>query len=178
MEDQGEQRITYQIKLYKEGNNIKVNVMKECDYYVICLKELTSNDISVHVLTYNEIITDNFAVSKRGGDINNIDRNIIDTGTTRYVYLNSNKIKRNDNNSVVLPISGLDSLIKDCAGDLKMIIDEVYEKLSDLHYDIDSLITGVDKNNTEITSDNAEKSALNTITEITEYLGQLTKGNY
>lgn len=174
-EDNGEDSITYQIKLYKAGNIIKVNVVRTCNYYVICLKNQSNSNIDVHILTYDDIITDTYAVSKRGGNIEDPERNIVVSGAKRYVELNSNKIKNNDNEKVTLTISDLESLIFLCAGKLKMIIDNIYMKISDLNYDIDSLISGVDKNNKEITSKDAEISAIKTIADITEHLTNLSK---
>lgn len=175
-DEEANTKIKYQIKLYKEGSTIKVNVGKTCDYYVICLKKIDRN-IDVHILTYDQIISDNMAVKKRGGDKNDIERNIVTqqlrNGVKRYVELNTDKIKNNNDNKVTLTIVNLDEKIQKCAGELKMVIDDIYLKISDLHYNIDSLVTGVDKNNTEISSQEAEKSARETISEIEKKLGDL-----
>ena len=176
-EDTGEDIVTYQIKLYKSGNVIKVNTLKPCNYYVICLKNQSDNNIDVHILDYSQIISDDFAVSKRGGDKTNVNRNIVVSGVKSYVELNTNKISNNNNDKkVTLPISDLDGLINICASKIKISIDEIYLKISDLHFDIDSLVTGIDKNNKEISSEDAEKSAILTIGDITKHLTNLSKG--
>ena len=46
-------KITYQIKLYKKGNSIKIKMNKICSYYVICVKDGDGKNspIDVHILT-------------------------------------------------------------------------------------------------------------------------------
>jgi len=177
-EDQGEKKLKYQIKLYKAGNNIKVNVIKECNYYVICLKR--GGNIDVHILTPKQIRSDKFAVIQRGGKMDDPDKNVRIggvNGTKRYVELNTTKFE-NNNFKVTLQISNLDLLIKESVDTFKDLIDEIYLKLSDLHYDIDSLITGVDKNNKLVSSDVAQAAANTTIEAISNQIGKLIEKKY
>jgi hypothetical protein len=186
-EDRGERRLKYQIKLYAQDSNIKINVGKQCDYYVICLKRLDRN-IDVHIVKYEQIIDEKFAAVKKiqhaaykpGGDKNDPERNVVTkqlrNTLKRYVEVNTKRLQDKNNRKVTLTISDLDKKIKDCAKEIKLLIDEIYLKISDLHFDIDSLVTGIDKNNKEISSEDAEKSAISTIADITEHLTNLSKG--
>lgn len=195
-EDQGEAKIKYQIKLYAQDSNIKINVGRRCDYYVICLKKIDRN-IDVHIVTYDQIIDEGFAAVKKISNpfyklkdaarqeyiLNNPlkykERNVVTkelkNTIKRYVEVNTKRLQEKNEKKVTLTISDLEQKIQNCAGDLKKIIDNIYLKVSDLHYDIDSLVTGVDRNNKEISSKEAEISAKNSIEEIEKALGVLGK---
>lgn len=195
-EDRGEKRLKYQIKLYAQDSNIKINVGKECDYYVICLKRLDRN-IDVHIVKYEQIIDEKFAAVKKIGNpfyklkgvakdeyiknnpLEYKERNIVTkqlrNTLKKYVEVNTKRLQDNNDRKVTLTISDLDKKIKDCAEEIKLLIDQIYLKISDLHFDIDSLVTGVDKNNKEISSKDAEASAILTIADITKHLTNLSK---
>ena len=54
-------------------------------------------------------------------------------------------------------------------------INETYVKLSELHYNIDALVTGIDKNKKIIQIDNAKLNADKTISELTQSISKLSE---
>ena len=167
----GVKKRDYQIKLYKNKGNIKINWKKKCDYYVICLKN-EDRTIDVHILTNDPTDKDsyigNYLVVPRG--MRDVDyilslNNIID-----HVNLNTNKLyTKNHKYLIKLDIKSetIDMLISNCGDNIKESISKVYDSLSELHYDVDSLVSGYDKNKKRIPILLAKKNADRTISRIT-----------
>jgi hypothetical protein len=72
----------------------------------------------------------------------------------KYIVINTNKLKSNTE-VVRLSTNNIDELIGKCGDNVKNSIGFLYNQLSELHYDVESLISGIDKNNKEITIANA-----------------------
>ena len=70
--------------------------------------------------------------------------------------------------------SNIESLIISCGENIKNSISKVYDSLSELHYDIDSLVTGYNKNKVKIPVETAESNANQTISRITNDLINLS----
>ena len=68
-------------------------------------------------------------------------------------------------------------LISSCGDNIKESIAKVYTSLSELQYDVDSLVTGYDKNKRKITADLAKNNADLTIGRITTDIIDL-RGNF
>ncbi len=181
---------SYQIKLYKKGENyknggnIKISMDKKCDYYVICLKDI-SGKIDIHILSGRKVdigkpyyilnkkylsnerilkpILTNEVVKKDPDEVG-----IYRTGYSKqgveykYIVINTNKL-RNNKEMVTLHIDNIESLIIKCGDVVKNSIELLYNQLSELHYDVDSLISGIDKNNKEISIDSAKKKSEDTL---------------
>lgn len=166
-------KLTYQIKLYKKGNQIKINWTDLCDYYVICLKD--GEDIDVHILSSN--VKDSNYIggysvidTSTGSFVRDAGKYIRDKEGNRkkvkYVMLNTNTVKFQKSPSSRLNISQVDELISSCAKKAQQSIKTIYDNLSTLHYDIDSIVSGVDSNGHRITVENAKKRADKTIEKI------------
>jgi hypothetical protein len=166
----GIKKLDYQIKLYKKGSNIKVNMSEPCDFYVICLKD--GDKIEVHILNGKDINDEHFiggkyaVVDRITGTTNKMD------GNTPIVIINTNKL-RNNNLVRKLNVGNIDQLIKSCGDSVQDSIRRVYDSLSELHFDIDTLVTGVDKNRERIGIDAAKSKADNTIKQITKEITDL-----
>ena len=52
--------------------------------------------------------------------------------------------------NIVLPISNIDDKIERCGDNIKERIESLYNNLSDLHYDIDAMVSGVDRDKRKI----------------------------
>ena len=74
-----------------------------------------------------------------------------------------------------LDIGNIDLLIGKCGDEVMKSINETYEKLSELHYNIDALVTGIDKNKKIIQIDNAKLNADKTISELTQSISKLSE---
>lgn len=183
----GSKKLTYQIKLYKKPNerknfipnipgekfkvnksDIEINLMegKMCDFYVICLKNGNSS-IDIHILSgRDEDISTSYHITNK--DLSVVERN---TGKTirevfddngvlirKYVLINTSKL-RNDNMNIVLPISNIDDKIERCGDNIKERIESLYNNLSDLHYDIDAMVSGVDRDKRKISITKAKAGA-------------------
>jgi hypothetical protein len=182
-------KITYQIKLYKKGNNIKIKMGKDriCNYYVICLKDGNSKNspIDVHILTpgnsnltYEQNKLDNsfigqYATKIRGGG-NAYMRETKTKNKIQYIELNTNLLAshtykvtlKTDDNTI-------NNLIFKCAESVKDSIENVYSHLSELHYDVDSLVSGYSKNKTRISSAEAKLKTDDTLKKISTEINKL-----
>jgi hypothetical protein len=174
---------TYQIKLYKIDSYIKVNMSQICDYYVVCLKE--NNDIWVHILDgrdprHEQFIGGPLSAQYIKGkfpkkeEIPNVESYIRHDGNKEYMVINTKKLRENKL-GIKLEIGNLDELIKRCGENIVSSINDTYVKLSELHYNIDSLVSGVDKNQRLINVDEAKSRAEQTIREITESITRLSE---
>jgi hypothetical protein len=182
----GIKKIDYQIKLYKKGGNIKINWKEICDYYVICLKD--GDKIEVHILTPG----DPEDTEKRVDDVSWIGRyaqNKTEGGFIRYnktdkdgnqslpyVLLNTNKLRHHSFMRVLdVGDAKIESLIEKCGRSVKRSISSVYGHLSELHYNVDSLVSGYNKNKVKITAAVAKKETDETIKQITREVSNLER---
>jgi len=161
--------LDFQIKLYKMGGDIKVNFTKLCDYYVICLKG--TDYISVHILDGKRKA---FGVNKNDYYIGNFARKIRGTDKfmrgeeagKKYIVIDTNKLERENSHVRKLNVGNLDNLIAKCGDNIQRSIKSVYDHLSNLHYDIDSILIGRDKYRKPIDVDTAADNANKTIDSI------------
>lgn len=182
----GIKKIDYQIKLYKKGGNIKINWREICDYYVICLKD--GDKIEIHILTPG----DREDTEKRVDDVSWIGRyaqikneggfiryNKTDKDGNQslpYVLLNTNKLRHHSFMSVLdVGDAKIESLIEKCGRSVKRSISSVYGHLSELHYNVDSLVSGYNKNKVKITASTAKKETDETIRQITREVSNLER---
>jgi hypothetical protein len=171
-------RLDFQIKLYKLGGDIKVNFTTLCDYYVICLKKTDS--ISVHILDgkrarignrENSYYIGKFARKIRGtGEFLRGEE-----GGKQYIVIDTNKLERENKHKRELNVGDLDSLIAKCGENVQRSIKAVYDHLSDLHYDIDAILIGRDKNRKPIDVDTAANMANMTIDRISREVDNLKR---
>jgi hypothetical protein len=177
----GVKKLDYQIKLYKNKGNIKINWKNKCDFYVICLKN-EDKTIDVHILSINPLDRDsyigNYLVVPRG--MTDVDYILALDDITDHVNLNTNKLYTKGHKFLIkldVTSSTIERLISSCGDDIKRSIAKVYSSLSELHYDVDSLVTGYDKNKRKITVDLAKINADLTIGRITTDITNL-RGNF
>jgi hypothetical protein len=176
----GVKKLDYQIKLYKNKGNIKINWKKKCDYYVICLKN-EDKTIDVHILSINPLDRDsyigNYLVVPRG--MTDADYILALDDITDHVNLNTNKLYTKGHKFLIkldVASNTIERLISSCGDNIKNSISKVYSGLSELQYDVDSLVTGYDKNKRRITVDLAKSNADLTIDRITADITNL-RGN-
>lgn len=182
-------KITYQIKLYKKGNNIKIKMNKICNYYVICVKDGDGKNspIDVHILTpgdprltYDQNKIDNsfigqYATKVRGAENRNTYMRKTKTkNEIPYIEINTNLLK-NHNYKVTLKTDDntINNLISKCAESVKDSIENVYNHLSELHYDVDSLVSGYSKNKIKISSTEAKLKTDETLKKISDEVNKL-----
>jgi len=177
----GVKKLDYQIKLYKNKGNIKINWKKKCDFYVICLKN-EDKTIDVHILSINPLDRDsyigNYLVVPRG--MTDADYILALDNITDHVNLNTNKLYTKKHKFLIkldVASNTIERLITSCGDNIKQSIAKVYTSLSELHYDVDSLVTGYDKNKRKITVDLAKNNADLTIGRITRDITDL-RGNF
>lgn len=165
---QTNKKVKYQIKLYKKGGLIKLDLSpnKICDFYVICLKDI-QDKIDVHILSYDQSIDaniDKYKVIHREKK----DDNIITINTNKlYSIGNKYKIRLDVSQSKIE-----DSIYK-CGENIKNSIEEIYYNLSELEYDIDSIITGFDKNSRKIDIDSAKENADKSVNNISKSINNI-----
>jgi hypothetical protein len=162
-----------------KGSNIKVNMSEPCDYYVICLKD--GNDIDVHILDGRNSDHEQFIGGKLSAQYiqgkpkspEHTDSYIRFEGTKPYMNINTKKLE-NNKLKMTLDIGNIDSLIIKCGEEVMKSINDTYIKLSELHYNIDSLVTGIDKDKRIIRVDDAKSNADRTISELTQSISKLS----
>ena len=179
----GIKKLKYQIKLYKNKGNIKINWKKPCDYYVICLKN-EDKTIDVHILgndptDINSYIGNYLAKPWEIGvldymqSLNSLDEN----GDRKSdVSLNTNKLYTKKHKFLIrldVSSSTIERLISSCGDSVKKSIGDIYDSLSELHYDVDSLVSGYDKNKRKISIDLAQSNADATINKISSNVKDL-----
>lgn len=176
-------KIKYQIKLYKKNKNgiINVNFKKALNYYVICLKdEATDKDkVDIHILDGRNTNKPNyigrFSSSK---DVNNFikpKKNSKGEPIGSFIPISISKLNRNLNSKKTLEISNLDDLIEISKEGIKDMISNVYNNLSDLSYDIDSLVSGRGPNGDQIDVDTARLNSIMSASKIKKEINNLTK---
>jgi hypothetical protein len=97
-----------------------------------------------------------------------------------HISLNTNKLYTKNHKFLIkldVASSTIERLISSCGDNIKQSIAKVYNSISDLHYDVDSLVTGYDKNKRKINIDLAKSSADLTIDRITKDITNL-RGNF
>ena len=139
--DVGKGELKYQIKFYKPGSSIKVNMNEICDYYVIALKD--GGNVSVNILD-GKNINDPSYIGFFATRIQGTDDFIREDSKGQHLIINSNRLSSNSFR-VVLRLDNLDENIENIGKDVKKTIADVYDSISELHYDVDAVITGVDK---------------------------------
>lgn len=123
-------KLTYQIKFYDyKTSQLKVNPTL-CDYYILGLK--TKEKAQIWIIDYNQI----------GSDGEN------------YIYLDEKgltkvniSLLKKDIKPHTLDLSNLDSRIDLISESLRKFIEDLYEEISQLHYNIETILTGVDEDN-------------------------------
>ncbi len=178
----GIKKLNYQIKLYKSGGNIKIKWKELCDYYVICLKN-SNNTIDVHILSKDPNDADSYIGKFAVNIIKSVKPNdfIRDAGReTQYILLNTKKLYtegRAHEHKRTLDIKDdtINGLILACGNSVKNSIEKVYNNLSELHYNVDSLVSGLDKNKVKISPDRAKKNADITLRKISNDVSNLKR---
>ena len=93
-----------------------------------------------------------------------------------YVLLNTNKLRHHSFMSVLdVGDTKIESLIEKCGRSVKRSISSVYGHLSELHYNVDSLVSGYNKNKVKITAATAKKETDETIRQITREVSNLER---
>ncbi len=90
------------------------------------------------------------------------------------MVINTKKLRKNSL-AKKLDTGNLDELIKKCGESMMNSINDTYVKLSELHYNIDSLVSGVDKEQRLINIDEAKKQADKTLEDITKSISKLSE---
>jgi hypothetical protein len=182
-------KITYQIKLYKKGNNIKIKMNKICSYYVICVKDGDGKNspIDVHILTpgnpsltYDQNKLDNSFIGQYATKVRGVENRNTYMRKTKtkyeipYIELNTNLLN-NHTYKITLKTddSTINNLISKCAESVKDSIENVYTHLSELHYDVDSLVSGYGKNKNRISSTEAKLKTDDTLKKISAEVNKL-----
>lgn len=160
----------YQIKLYKSGSNIKLKWEEDkiCDYYVICLK--VGDDIDVHILDGKNKDLDEFV-----GNYASISRSTKTYERDGYIIVNTNKLRSN-NYKRTLKISNVAEMIEGCGDDIRDSLKNIYDDISELHYNIDSLVSGYDKERKKISVDDAKLNSDGSLIKLSNDINTLSKG--
>ncbi len=150
-------------------------------YFLICLKE--KDDIWVHILDGKNPNHPQFiggplsAQYIKGSKIDKVpdpESYIRHDGNKEYMVINTKKLRKNSL-AKKLDTGNLDELIKKCGESMMNSINDTYVKLSELHYNIDSLVSGVDKEQRLINIDEAKKQADKTLEDITKSISKLSE---
>lgn len=135
--------LKYQIKFYTSGSSIKVNMKEDeiCDYYVIALK--SGQNVSVNILD-GKNINDPSYIGYFATKIHGTDNFIREDSKGQHLIINSSKLSQHLF-KVQLSLDNIDENIEKIGTDVKKCIANVYDAVSELQYDVDAVITGIDK---------------------------------
>lgn len=186
-------KIKYQIKLYKKESTIKIKMNSICDYYVICLKD--GNIFDIHILTpgdpsltYEQNVVNNPSfIGKYASKIKGTNEYIRRTKSIKkvitYIELNTRFLEtdrpRTNNTGhqygikLVIDDDTINGLISKCAESVKDSIGKVYTHLTDLHYDVDSLVSGYNKERILISPTEAKAKTDETLRKISTEVNKL-----
>lgn len=133
---------TYQIKFYRESSGkIEIN-MTECDSYIVGVKYY--NSIKVWIIEHKSDkdkymgLADRF---NRSGEF-----------VKQYRFIDVKKIK-DELEPFELGFNNIDRLIKQAGQQLKDSITKLYKAISEMNYNIETIITGVDKEKKSVGAD-------------------------
>jgi hypothetical protein len=189
-------KIKYQIKLYKKESTIKIKMNNICDYYVICLKD--GNIFDIHILTPGDpsltyeqnVLNSPSFIGKYASKVKGTNEYIRRTKSLKkvitYIELNTRFLeterptKRRTNNTghqygikLVIDDDTINGLISKCAESVKDSIEKVYTHLTDLHYDVDSLVSGYNKERILISPAEAKAKTDETLRKISTEVNKL-----
>jgi hypothetical protein len=133
--------LKYQIKFYRPGSSIKVNMNEVCDYYVVALR--SGQNVSVNILD-GKNINDPSYIGYFSTKIQGTDNFMREDSKGQHLIINSAKLSQHPF-KVLLNLDSIDENIEKIGKDVKKSITDVYDAISELHYDVDAVITGVDK---------------------------------
>lgn len=139
--DVDKEELKYQIKFYKPGSSIKVNMNEICDYYVIALRD--GQNVSVNILD-GKNMDDPSYIGYFSTKIQGTDDFIREDSKGQHLIINTNRLSSHTF-KVLLNLGNIDENIEKIGKDVRKSISDVYDAISDLHYDVDTVITGVDK---------------------------------
>jgi hypothetical protein len=183
--------LTYQIKLYKKGSSIKIRILPEesmCDYYVICIKDDISKKISINILSGKDK-KDKYYIDKsehsvyqradieypnewpkhhRSDDMINF--------TKPYIMIDPSLLIQTSKVELSIDTTDINAMIKKCGDSIIKYIKIIYGQLSELHYDIDTLVTGINKDIRPVSPDDAYKKVETTISTISTEMSKLKSG--
>lgn len=194
-----ESHLTYQIKLYQKGSSIKIHMSEEmCDYYVICVKD--GDLITINILSGNPkdlaFYIDQERFTRRSIKVKSPEEEAIHQQrilerlplhhrsdsldfSKPYIIIDTSKLcNALSGSNIVLNIStaNINGLIAKCGKTVIDYLKSVYNQLSDLHYNIDTLVTGIDKQLKVVSPDVAYDEIGRNIITITDEVKKLKKG--
>jgi hypothetical protein len=120
--DEGKYKGTYQVKFINHSTS-QISLKLNCDYYIIGIK----NNNKASIYFYN--------IKEMGKHIH--------TNEKGNTFIKHSELK---NKPYVIDFSKIDFIIEEIAEKLKEYVSNIFEEVSDLQYNIETIITGVDKN--------------------------------
>ena len=191
---------TFQIKLYgKDSGTIKVNMKKLCDYYIIGIKE-SESIISVYVLSPNEnsdgkyIFDENIlqVPKNKVTSLPEVTGKILTTkqiqGLMKFsynkgesdncVFININKLMgrtdESQKSTIEFSDDKINGMIRSIGDNIQDSLEKTFKLISDLEYDVESLVTGVTPDKVEIKVDDAKSKCDLTLREIQTQVKELS----
>lgn len=160
---------TYQVKFFNWTNtsHIAINSSLTCDYYIIALKK--GDDIFV------------WRLNQAGASRDRLLRTYLTTprGDKPVIWITELKKKLDLAIKIDVSSSNIDNRIDLMAKGLKQDLNSIWTEISDLQYNIEAIITGVDKNNQSLDEKEYEALHISAKANLTNLEAQLTslKGN-
>jgi len=138
---------SFQVKLYGDSGYIKVNNKEErkSDYYVLGIKEY--NVVKIFILPRAVVFGEN-GFSKTYSTT---------SGMSISRLLNDFNELEKKNEAYRLDLNGLDDKIEDIGVGLRDELGIIFNKISEIEYGVETILTGVDKNNKIIDLSDMEK---------------------
>jgi hypothetical protein len=123
---------TYQIKFYK-GSSYQIKINPDlCDYYIVGLK--SQYEVRIWSILWDQESPDGNGTYVYGPD-----------KLGKY-HIDMTRI-RNNENPEILSFKNIDNNIRTLSQNLRDFIEQLYDEISELNYNIETIITGVNKEN-------------------------------
>lgn len=174
-------KLKYQIKFYDEKNPAEIDwpedIRKRCDYYVICLKKDDNIVVSIFNGKNSEdpCYMENFAKPKGRSNIERNERSVIRYKTKkdgdktivtgRFIIMDPAEFKITGNRRVVpdfeyervIDLNKIEKIISSCSQSIQDSIKLLFDKISEIEYHAESIITGSSINSVEVSKKKTEE---------------------
>ena len=167
----------YQVKLYsnsaryidislkgKDEESIHPNGEVPLDYYLICIKN--SDNIVIYILDSNPESPGYYSKFRTSGSSSG-------SKTFSLDLLNKSDLCLATGTKFILSLINLEDRIKNLGEKLKLCLDELYDLLSKFQYNVETIVTGVDKDGLKVSDADFQKYSTTALSNVEDMKSKL-----
>jgi hypothetical protein len=159
-------KLKYQIKFYGIGNPSEINwpsnIRKRCDYYVMAIKD--ENKIIVSIFNGKNpddpSYMENFAKPKGRSKLDRLKKEVIrtDKNGKNFIVMDPKEIDYiNFKYKRIIDLDNIDKIISSCSQSIQDSIKTLFDRISEMEYHAESIITGKNLNSVELSKKKTEE---------------------